>query len=791
MKPLAKLKEKDGKKYFQTLEGHTYDALKIYKAYLEKHSEVLESFCKHWKIDKETFTRNLFVAIYLHDIGKLTEQFQENIRNGKSSSSSPHAYFFLHLFKEFPTKQILDVPIEISAILGHHTQLYSGIYNNDENFKLPKFLEKNVNKFIDDILKVYKELNFDKHFVFDKIENFKIEKYRSSLMRKIRKKLIVDSSKYKDKIRLKSVFSYFYSILQTCDDYSSADFVEYIEKNDLNEQYFDSIIKKPYKYVPKIGIMRPIQTILRKKEPYPFQKEIHELKAKNILLFAPCGRGKTEAALLWAIQALGEYKKNKIIFAMPTQTTSNAMWERLCKIFGEENVSLFHGKSFIKLKSKLKKKEEEIEEKDYDEIRDETFKGKVFFKPITVTTIDHVLLSFVHGFSQADFALGNLMNSVIIFDEVHYYEKITLEHLVTLFKKLNKMDIPHFLMSGTLPEFLINEVEKFGEYNFIIDKEGLEFKPFEINFLEKNLINEAKEVDTDTLNEIIMNFKNGLRQFIILNTIERTKIFYNALKNKVDGDKLVLYHSQFTFKDRTKKEEEILNKEKSKPFILVATQVIEVSLDISCDIMYTELVPPDALGQRAGRLNRKGTKWFSNGFTHKLNVYIPQKNLPYSDEVLDKSLNNIKKYCKPCSYKDIKLFCDEVYFDYLLEIESDLDYYFKKNTLFGISYKDMRYSEEETKLFNTRDEKIQKIEVVPECYYSILGEKALTVEHQAKIPLYLLQNEIRNFGKLVNFNDIEKKVGSKVKRYLITTFPYSYSLGFSFENRIATKDNII
>lgn len=75
-----------------------------------------------------------------------------------------------------------------------------------------------------------------------------------------------------------------------------------------------------------------------------------------------------------ALNALKNFKRNKIILAMPTQVTSNAMYDRLVKIFGEENVGLFHGKSFIKLRDS-----KEIEdEDDLEEIRDENFKGNVF-----------------------------------------------------------------------------------------------------------------------------------------------------------------------------------------------------------------------------------------------------------------------------------------------------------------------------------------------------------------------------------------------------------------------------
>lgn len=118
-----------------------------------------------------------------------------------------------------------------------------------------------------------------------------------------------------------------------------------------------------------------------------------------------------------------------------------------------------------------------------------------------------MICSFVKRFSQADFALGNLQNAVIIFDEVHYYEKLTLEHLLTLSKQLIKTDIPHLLLSGTLPDFMLKELDDC--YKHITDEEGLEFKPFKLELHEKSVFD-------DDIAENVENYRKGLTQFVIL-----------------------------------------------------------------------------------------------------------------------------------------------------------------------------------------------------------------------------------------------------------------------------------
>ena len=784
MLPLAKTHNK----IFQTLQGHTEDALKILKSYIDRNHQIIEQFCNRWDIGKSRLIRSLFLTVYFHDIGKLTEQFQKNIREGKHSQHYPHALYGFYLLSHAKMPQLMDVSVELAAILGHHTQLYRGLYEDPGEFGKPRFLKDELTKFTAKMESAYKNLGFDTYFKLNPIKLNDTPKYRSITVRKHRKSLMNNINQYPDKIKLKSIFTFLFSILQTCDDYASVAFSKYIEENAGISTCSDSILKDGSEYVPILNVNEPLRRVLGNKTPYKYQEEIYSNAHPFSMLFAPCGRGKTEAALLWALKIMRDYSRNKIIFAMPTQTTSNAMYDRLCEIFGRENVGLFHGRSFIKLKNeKIDENEKELDEKDIEEIKSATFKGNIFFKPVTVTTVDHLIYSFVHGFSQADFALGNVQNAVLIFDEVHYYEKTTLEHLITLFKILYRMDIPHLLMSGTLPEFIKREVGKFGEYRLFTDPEGLNFKPFQIKLENEHLISD--EVNERILAEIKQNYEENLNQFIILNTVDRAINFYKELVDFMGNDKnIVLYHSRFTFKDRVCKENEIIQKVKTKPFILVATQVIEISLDISCDIMYTELAPPDALGQRAGRLNRKGRTPESNGVVHQLKIFFPVSEHPYRQKILTNSQENLNKYLKACCYMDIKKYCDSVYDavykdDNPLSTPSNLRDVFKECVLFGHKPSDIA-----GKIIQVREDNYKKVEVIPESIFNKRGEKALSAEYTAKVPMWWIKSEWEEFGEPINFYEHENARG---KRFRICTFPYSYSVGI--ERNIESKSvaNII
>lgn len=863
-------------KNLQTLEGHTVDSLKILKAYIETNSDVIEQFCERWDLSKELFLRSLFITVYLHDIGKLTQQFQENIKNGKSSQRYPHAFYGLFILNEINFPPLLEVPIEKAAIMGHHTQLYSQLYD-DEDFNKPLFLEEGISSFVKNSKNIYEELSFNKWFHLDDLNIKPFPEMRKfwGILRDLRNDIITELSLFDDKEKLKSIFCYIFSILQICDDYSSAEFSDYISQYSGSDTVFDSVLKEPNKYAPQLSINKPYKIVLGENTPYDYQKNEPGRICGDVpfyaLLFAPCGRGKTEAALIWALKAMKKYKRNKIVFAMPTQITSNAMWERFCRLFdeykfslelkhkeflqygrvdnnlitifeinkcslsdkamvskfdneknwkivdgaleyiikevdtqlnvyesGKKYVGLFHGKSFVKLKGEKereKEDEEDLSSEDLDESKGENFKGNIFFKPVTVTTIDHLIYSFIHGFSQADFALGNLQNAVIIFDEAHYYEKQTLEHLITLLGFLKKMQIPHVLMSGTLPEFFIQKVKKInGDYKGpFTDDEGLQFEPFKIDLQSKEKLVTKDYINEEVINEIEKNYDNGLTQFIILNTIERSKFVYKTLIERLsqleDSPQILLYHSQFTYKDREGKERYILQKlkeEKLRPFILVATQVIEISLDISCDVMYTELAPGDALGQRGGRLNRKGKTWVSDGIEHIMKIFMTEeldekepKARPYDPSLLTKTNQVLKS--SPCSYLMLKSMCDGVYSDYELTTPTSLKKVFKECTLFGYSPYEINFGdEEEGRKIQIRSNEIQKFDVIPESCY-VNDETKLTVENQAKVPIWWYIQDVKKYGEGHYFEWVTKKMGKKERVYCICKIPYDKNIGFDVD----------
>lgn len=829
--------------FFQTLKGHTYDSLKLFRNYLDQNEDTLHSYTNNWNVSSEIFIKNLFLSIYIHDVGKITQKFQERILQNKRSQMYPHAFFGfpiafeifkLHTSSIFPVE---EYPIiEPLTILSHHTQLYRTIYQH-ATVKNPFLLQEEVLNFLNKIPDAYHDLKFFDFFPlgFEKIQTLKIFQYFNQNNPKRYINDFLHPSSYKTKnvksirdiaetitdlnsiSKLKSIYTFFLSMLRFCDFYSSAHFSDFIKNNVHETQTIDSVLNEPERYVKDIPSITK-RNILNHNLPYTFQDIISHSKHPYSFLFAPCGRGKTEAALLWAHSICKKMNKNKILFAMPTQTTSNAMMDTFitlldnAKFPGKEFIGLYHGKAFIKLKEdeikerKGREESDELDETDIEEIKEEKFKGNIYYKPITVTTIDHLILSFVHGFSQADFACGNLQNAVIIFDEIHYYERQTLTHLIDLFTVLRKMRIPHLLMSGTLPDFIMdtinNTLMENISYSLYIDKEGIHYTPFKIELFDFPLI-EKNNVAENIIEELIENFQKGINQFIILNTVRRAQKFYAQLIENIDSESIFLLHSQFTYSDRNLKETEVINlikKEKKKPIIVISTQVIEISLDITCDIMYSELAPIDALGQRAGRLHRGEKFYREDEYEYKLKIFLPENHLPYDPEILEKTRENLTNGIY--SYQKLKEICDNVYgSDYLDEfkennlLEGSYGFLesggkkslFKQSYLFGPHYRNIVYSEEKGNRFLVRTNKQLKIDVIPEKYYGY-NSKNLVVENQAKIPLWWLLLDRKLHENDLQWFEIEKKeYKSKSRLFLICKLPYTREYGF--DNEVIEEKN--
>jgi len=399
-----------------------------------------------------------------------------------------------------------------------------------------------------------------------------------------------------------------------------------LQSNQTLESLFFTSDGLPYK-------AHGLQTLIEK---LPLERNL-------TLIEAPTGSGKTEAALVYAARLLHEGLAESIIFALPTQATANAMLDRLEAmaqyLFNDgANVVLAHGKS--KLKDTLEKilSTDKTTAQGREEAAQQAVhwlaasKKRAFLGQIGVCTIDQVLLSvlpvrhkFVRGFG--------IQKSVLIVDEVHAYDSYMYGLLGEVLEQQYHAGGSALLLSATLPhkqrQYLARNwgkavVEDTKAYPLITQitphKSPSLFSIADLEQLPKRreVILETwqlpeLQLGDDNLQAIISAANQGAKVAVICNLVADAQVLAQRLANPEinSGIAVDLFHSRFRFIDRQQIEEAIkarYGKEQNTRAqggrILVATQVVEQSLDLDFDWLITQLCPVDLLFQRMGRLHR-------------------------------------------------------------------------------------------------------------------------------------------------------------------------------------------
>lgn len=373
-------------------------------------------------------------------------------------------------------------------------------------------------------------------------------------------------------------------------------------------------------------------------EPFKYQIKTAErvFSQENVILNAPTGAGKTYAAIMPFVFA--KKKKldfpTKLVYSLPLRTLANSLYEDIA------NNKVIKG---LGLKVSLQTGE-------YPE--DSFFESDIVF-----TTIDQTLssiLGFPYSVPQklANINAGALLGSYLVFDEFHLLDpEKSMATSLNILKKLNGIS-QYCLMTATISEKTIDKINDFlGTKSVMLSKSELSSLK---NYNNQKIIN----VSDFALN-IDKILKNHHKKTIVTcNTVERSQEVYLKLKKRIGKDtELICINSRFFKKDRQDKEKKILeffgkNGDHNKKAILVATQIVEVGLDISCDVLHTEISPINSFLQRIGRCARFEGE---NGIVF---VYNVQENgsrpyLPYNSEYCKKTFLELKSFNgKNLSYFD-------------------------------------------------------------------------------------------------------------------------------------------
>lgn len=327
-----------------------------------------------------------------------------------------------------------------------------------------------------------------------------------------------------------------------------------------------------------------------------------EHSCENMVIVGSTGLGKTEASLLWQGNKKGFY-------VLPMKTAINAMYERIKMDFYPEvkdytrYLGLLHGDTKkVYLDDKQILTDGELFE--YDSLT----RSKAL--PLTICTPDQIF-KFAFRYSGYEADLATYSYSKIIIDEIQAYSPDLLATLIFGLQKINEVGGKFAITTATFPP-MIRDFLSQEKYN-----EKVDLPIVEETFLNNKVRHKVVLREAQLSAEDIVKFyhereeTDSAKILVVVNTIRRAQELYHSLKSEIPEPELRVLHSKFIAKDRKRKEEEILADGRTdckKHVIWIATQVVEASLDIDFDYLFTEFSDLSGLFQRMGRCNRKGKK---------------------------------------------------------------------------------------------------------------------------------------------------------------------------------------
>jgi CRISPR-associated endonuclease/helicase Cas3 len=353
----------------------------------------------------------------------------------------------------------------------------------------------------------------------------------------------------------------------------------------------------------------------RKSELYPLSLISTDDKRKHTLVTAPTGAGKTDFLIRRCT--------GRVFYTLPFQASINAMYERIKNDLKDVDVRLLHAASSIKLENG------KIEEKILQ---------RHIGASVKVLT-PHQLAALVFGTKGYEALIIDLKGCDVILDEIHTYSETTQAIVLKIVEILCNIGCRIHIGTATMPTVLYNRlVNILGVQNCIYE---VKLSDEILDTFNRHIIHKVDSMES--LNSIVDKaIAQNQKLLIVCNQVKRAQSLYADLSEKYPHVEKMLVHSRFKRGTRSKLESELRDKynNSTEACIVVSTQVVEVSLDISFDLMITECAPIDALIQRFGRINRKRS---NETIGHFKPIYVlappieKADALPYNIDVLQRT----------------------------------------------------------------------------------------------------------------------------------------------------------
>lgn len=538
-----------------------YEEQKTLREHLDETVECAERFFEQYgKYFVEKEKNLIYTACRYHDVGKANLVFQANISDDadkkyKNIEQVPHGFLSAltlsldELQTKFDDITNDDFRCLVTAVYYHHTR--------DDEFKDAEIREFS-NKYFKDCFNEFSEISDWK----TKMVN------RGKYLFNIKKNdgVGIDEDLWHEYMLIKGMLNKF-------DWTVSSGKIESEENIDFEKKKLINNIDKRYG-----KNLRTVQQYMREKAD------------SNVVIIAPTGSGKTEAALYWLNGEKGFY-------TLPLKVSSNAIYKRIREEYSFKDVALLHSESLQKyIEESVDEQRKDDEEKSAKEKFEKT---KMFSAPLTISTVDQLFL-FVYKALGTEIMAATLKYSKVIIDEIQSYEPRIVAALIYGLKTISQMGGKFAIMTATLPPVLLDFMNKYG----LIKNETYCFGDFSAeNVMQRHMI---KLYEQEFNLEEIAEESKTKKVLVICNTVKKAQETYRVLEEYTDN--VYSLHARYIKKHRKMLEKNIMqfSENRESVGIWVTTQIVEASLDIDFDILYTEMCTADSLLQRMGRCNRKG-----------------------------------------------------------------------------------------------------------------------------------------------------------------------------------------
>lgn len=722
----------------QSLEAHLQD---VENQILKLLTPARLNAFKNIGIESEVAEKLCVTVARFHDIGKATKEWQANVTTGNrlpqhSLTSFWAVLWVLGITNIEHVEQIdwTDAAIAL-AILAHHGQLHRGSFQTENH-------NSTITPVQDEWVRLTAKLGMQN---LPGLVNNANSRILCTFIAKFKGKVVEWTKHY----QFRALYCLLLTLLIDADHQASA-------------------LQNGNTEINKLGILHSPNMKWAASE---FQNHVANADGSQLCAIAACGAGKTAAALMYAAKLYQNQKIDRVIFCLPTRFTSNAIMRDLTnpKKYGynRRDVALIHGEALAVLQNEIGKRNDDEELTDTREEDELRRYGLRFEHAITISTIDHMLMSLYHGYKFSDRAFGNMLSSLVVVDEVHAYDTTILNALKDGLRILEEHNIPTLIMSATLPQSRQNFL--FSQNTIPIEENTNSFRPFIIKKLSTPLTC-GKGIHTEAeheMKEILKDLKVN-RVAIYVNQIERAKAIALAVREILPACPVLCYHSELAGLDRAKLEIEIVNAfHEEKPVILVATQAAELSLDISAEMMITELAPADTLVQRAGRLNRRATTpVLKNGEMATLWLAPTQQSedtaegdcLPYTDmDVLNSTWENTP-WEQIFSMKVSKDWCEKSLRNEIPVKSSNLQNQFNEDTVFGYRPQDNFTNDDISQKVVIRDISEITFTIIPETLLEEFNQLEKKERTPQKLASYLVPLRRGKYGYLKTTGLLDKQL---------------------------------